>query len=72
MSADNFNPAAKIEKIERLDRALAQLEQLIEKDLAINISPAVQNLVLITTILVRFVKNHEHLFLSLFEAYKES
>ena len=72
MPAVNFNPAAKAEKIEKLDKALEQLEQLIDKDLAINISPAVQNLVLIVSILVRFVKNHEHLFLSFFEAYKEN
>ncbi|MGB3479424.1 MAG: hypothetical protein WBB67_09710 [bacterium] len=67
----DLNPAEKVERLEKLDKTLEQLEQLIDKDLAINISPAVQNLVIIVSILVQFVKNHEYLFLSFFETYKK-
>lgn len=71
LSDGKFNPALKGIKLEKLDNALKHLEQLVENDLAITVSPAVQEMIIILSILVQFVKNHEHLFLSFFEAYKQ-
>jgi len=71
LSKGNFDPASKGIKIEKLDKALKNLEELIETDLAITVSPAVQQMLIILSILVQFVKNHEHLFLAFYEAYRQ-
>ena len=68
---------ANCEQSGSLKKFLSKLEghdisdEFIDKDKLIAASPAIQNLISIVSILGQFVKNHEALFFSFFEKYKE-
>ncbi|MGB3341290.1 MAG: hypothetical protein WBB37_07410 [bacterium] len=67
----DLNPAEKAERLQILDEKFELLDEFIDKDKLIAASPAIQNLIFIVSILGQFVKNHEALFFSFFEKYKE-